>query len=112
MKDAANQRLTKRFDLIVPAVITQIVGGKSLNAQLCLTRDVSSQGAYIDSTESIPEDDKIEVQLVYPLKNDLGRLEYVQMTAIGTVVRREASGIAVSFDEKTTLKPFHIYPKY
>jgi hypothetical protein len=108
MKDTPNRRLTKRFDLMVPALVTQITTDKGHLSQLCLTRDISSQGAFIGLMEPLPDDGKIEIQLLYPLKNEVGRFEYVQMSAIGTVVRREANGLAVSFDEKTTLKPFHI----
>lgn len=106
MKETPNRRLSGRFDLKVPAVITQITGENHFYSQLCLTKDISSEGAYINITDPILDDDTINVQLLYLLENNAGRIEYVQMTAIGTVIRREYNGLAVRFTGEPTLKHF------
>ncbi len=108
MEETPNRRLIERFDLKVPAVITQITGENHFYSQFCLTKDISSQGAYINITDPIPDDDTINVQLLYPLENNAGRIEYVQMTAIGTVIRREYNGLAICFEGEPTLKHFDI----
>ncbi|PLX98269.1 MAG: hypothetical protein C0623_13175 [Desulfuromonas sp.] len=108
MKNTPNRRLTERFDLMVPVVITQVAREETFYSQLCMTKDISSQGAYIGLTNPVPDDDEVYVQLLYPLKKDGGVLEYVKMTATGTIVRREACGLAIIFDEESTLKPFYI----
>jgi hypothetical protein len=110
-KDIPNRRLIKRFDLMLPAVIKLITNEESLYSQLGLTKDVSSKGTFIWLTEPIPNDAKIEVQMLCPLSYEVDRFEYVQITAIGCAVRREENGLAVNFDEKATLKPFHIEHK-
>lgn len=106
MEETPNRRLSERFDLKVPAMITQITGENHFYSQLCLTKDISSEGAYIGVTDPIPDDDTINVQLLYLIENDADRIEYVQMIAVGTVIRREYNGLAVRFTGEPTLKHF------
>jgi hypothetical protein len=108
MQDIYERRLIERFDLRVPAIIKQVANENREEFHLLLTRDISSGGAYFDAMEPVSYDGRIEVQLLYEVQNSRNHVNYVQMSTTGTVVRSDSYGLAVNFDEKATLKPFHI----
>ena len=100
-------RMFERFDLKAPAFIKSS-NHNGIDHHLLLTRDISNGGAYFNTMESVRYQGHVQVELLFEVTNDDNRINYVYMTVSGEVVRHDESGLAVSFNEDSTLMPFNI----
>jgi hypothetical protein len=96
------RRKMERFDLKLPAtfeLLTPYQGNGSFNL---LTTNICAGGAYFHTTQPLPEGTRVKIDLVLlPDKlrrfKDKSKKAYVKVT--GRVLRSEAEGMAVCFDE-------------
>jgi hypothetical protein len=89
------RRKLERFDLRLPAKIERLSLIKGMHN--LLTRNISSGGAFLETTKHLPENSRINVDLVVPTG--------VLLKITGAVLRSEPSGIAVRFDNEYQLTP-------
>ena len=92
------QRQFERFPLSLPARIETIASNKKQVFKF-KTRDISSAGAFIDTTEKFSEGERFKIDLTVPsekIKEITGALGLI--TTQGTVVRSADDGIAVHFN--------------
>ncbi len=113
--DAVNQRIQERLNLHLSAII-QPSGVARENAQIsgssqrdsATTRDISASGTFLVTSQRLPEGTEFELGIVLPvdeLKPLAGDDESheIMLKATGRVVRIEADGMAVAFDEPHTV---------
>lgn len=94
------QRQFERFLLSLPARLETISSNKKQIFKL-KTRDISSAGAFIDTTEKFSEGTRFKVNLTVPSKK-VKELTGAQglIESEGSVVRCTDDGMAVRFDGK------------
>ena len=92
------RRKLERFDLRLPAKIEGLGLIKGVHNSL-FTRNVSSGGAFVETTKHFPENSRIKVDLAVPTG--------VLVKVTGAVLRSEPTGIAIRFDNKYQLTPLH-----
>lgn len=93
------RRKYERFLLRLPSKIEVVTSGKQGVLDL-LTSDVCAGGAFFHTAERIPEGAGVKVRLVVAserIKELTGAQGLIKVD--GTVVRCNAKGMAVSFDE-------------
>ena len=93
------RRKYERFDLRLPGKIEVVTSDKQEVLDL-LTSDVSAGGAFFRTAEPIPKGAGVKVRLVIAserIKELTGAQGLIKVD--GTVVRRNATGMAISFDE-------------
>lgn len=92
------RRAYERFTLMLPARLEMVISGKKQIFSLQI-RDVSAGGAFLHSTEAIPEGIRFQLKLTIPserIKELTGAQSYIE--AEGVVVRSTPTGVAVCFD--------------
>ncbi len=89
--DGRNQ---ERLDLDLTARLL-LSGQERIEIQ---TRDISAHGAFLLTSTPLPQDTRVELEIMLPLA-ELGNFsgQDVALHAIGRVVRTEAQGVAVEF---------------
>jgi hypothetical protein len=90
------RRKLERFDLRLPAEIEGLGLGKGMHNSV-LTRNISAGGAFLETTKQLPENSRINVDMVVPTG--------VLLKITGAVLRSEPTGIAIRFDNKYQLTP-------
>ena len=102
------RRRLERFDLALPSTVgildpKELMIGKPID---CLTRDVSSSGAYFLTRDPLPTGTCVSLEMA--LKPESGRRPSVfsQMKTRGSVVRAEPAGMAVCFSGRCRLVPW------
>ncbi len=87
----ANKRTIERFDLVLPACL------KSAGAEKCdtFTRDISSQGAFVQTASPLSLGEKVELVVTLPSGNNY-------LNATGKVIRVEQDGMAIQFNSAST----------
>lgn len=108
MMDKRERRSSQRFDMIRPAIVKPCTGANGSRRHLLLTRDISDHGAYFNSLEPMDYAGQVEVEVLFDIPGSGDHENYVHLTMIGEVVRADATGLAVRFNTKSSLKPFHI----
>jgi len=101
------RRKLDRFDLRVPAKIE--AKGEDHHQQkevLCLlTKNISADGAFFDTTNPLPKGTQVEIDLV--LERRVGDLPDIQshIKLSGAVLRPESTGMAILFDRDYKIMP-------
>jgi hypothetical protein len=102
------RRRLERFDLALPSTVgilepRELMIGKPID---CLTRDVSSSGAYFLTRDPLPNGTFVEIKMA--LKPESGRWQSTlsQVRTRGSVVRAEPAGMAVCFSGRCRLVPW------
>lgn len=102
----ANKRNIERFDLDLKAfvsVITDTAESKSITMQ---TRDISANGAYLLTKLPLPVGSRVKVDMVLSL-DELKKLGgKALIKTMGTVLRKEAGGMAICFNRNAKILPF------
>lgn len=96
------KRRLERFDLRAPAKVIPIDTGLRRKELSLETRDICSGGAFFHTSHTLPEGTVVDVEVILPLdKLEIIKAssKRVHLKVSGKVVRSEASGIAVCFDE-------------
>ena len=104
------RRSLQRFDLSAPAHVTVRGNGHRTRELNLATKDVSSGGAFILSSEPIANEARVTIELLMSfdtLQKIAGMKKKARIRVKGKVVRVTAEGIAVRFDsayKMTTLE--------
>ena len=96
------KRKLERFSLKAPAKIIPIDSDRKKSALDLETNNICAGGAFFHTSHSIPEGTQVEVAVVLPLdKLEILKdsSKQVHLRISGKVVRTEAEGIAVCFDQ-------------
>lgn len=92
------RRKYERFQLVLPAKMEKITGGKRkiFNLQ---TQNICAAGAFLSTKEQFPEGTKCHLELTIPserIKELTGSQSYIEVE--GVVVRSTPDGVAICFD--------------
>lgn len=100
-----NKRVYERFDLEVPARIGVV--GYDQAAELSLkTSNICAGGAFFVTTTPLPEGTRVKMDFVLSIEKVKEMLDsHCRIKVEGEVVRKEAGGIAVRFDEDYEIIP-------
>jgi len=107
------RRKLDRFDLKVPAKIEVTTPGPETEIFNLLTSDICSGGAFFHTPQPLPEGTQVKIDLILPLdklkklKDDF-KQAYIEVT--GTVLRCEATGMAICFNEDYRIRPCKVGP--
>lgn len=100
---AEDRRKFERFELSFPATITVEEIDQELQVN---TKDISAGGAFFHTAELLKKGVKVRIEVI--ISNDtLKKLTGYEscVKVLGTVVRCEQEGMAVSFDGKEKIMP-------
>ncbi len=97
-----NRRRFSRFDIDVPAVIecVRVEGEKTV--QVCWTVNLSAAGAFIRSSQPLPEGTPVKMDFVLQfadLETSTNPRGDLKLSASGHVLRSEPEGMAIRFSE-------------
>jgi hypothetical protein len=101
-----DRRRVERFDLNVPAIIHQPMGGNDTDCRFLLTRDISSGGAYFHSMKPLSYEPNVRIELLFKVAMSNSTTKYMYMTTAGEIMRCDEDGIAVKFHGDYSLTPF------
>ncbi len=99
------RRKLYRFDLRVPAKI-EAVGEDHHQQKLgLLTKNISADGAFFDTTNPLPKGTQVEIDLVLERRvRDLPDIQsHIKLS--GAVLRLESTGMAILFDRDYKIMP-------
>ena len=101
-----DKRKFERFELKLPATITIEDMGQELQVY---TRDISAVGVFLHTAKPLEEGAKVRIKVILA-NNTLKKLTGYEscIKVLGTVVRREQEGMAVSFDGRKKIMPLRI----
>jgi hypothetical protein len=95
--NVAERRKLERFDLRLPAEITDLKGDKEIPYHL-FTKNICSDGAFFETKKNLlAENSRVSVDLQVPTG--------VQIKVTGIVLRSEPKGVAVRFDNAYRMIP-------
>jgi hypothetical protein len=100
------RRRLERLDLRVPALVQPSTTPGANRATNCflLTRDISSQGAYFQTLEPDAYEGQVQIKLILKVPTCTKQMKYMCLTMAGEVLRRDAAGLAVRFEDDYTLR--------
>ena len=101
------RRKLERYKLRVPATIEVADASGQRDTLRLETKDISADGAFIESLEQIDEGMHLKLEIVLSvdrLRELIGAEKKVGLRLEGTVIRKDPSGIAVLFDKKYQIK--------
>jgi hypothetical protein len=104
-----DRRNVERFDLALPSTLgilvepREVVVSKPID---CLTRDISSAGAYFLTREPLPTGTFVEIEMILTPESGRRGSALSQVKAKGSVVRTEPAGMAVCFSGRCRLLPY------
>ena len=90
-----DRRRIQRYDLALPAVITNMPEVPECPKVMLMTRDISASGAFFDTRQPLSRGTILGLELRLPAGNYPGG----KVQLHGTVVRSTPTGMAVSFDD-------------
>jgi hypothetical protein len=92
------RRAFERFTLMLPARMEMVISGKRQVFDF-KTKNVSAGGAFLNTSEEIPEGTRLELKLTIP-SDKIKKLTGVQscIEVEGVVVRSTPDGVAICFD--------------
>ena len=105
-KRLTERRALERFKLQLLSKITVCGKDKDLETIKLMTRDVSSGGAFLKTSEPMTVGTKVNVALIIDterIKKLGGNPSLVCLT--GTIIRAEEDGMAICFDEEFEISP-------
>ncbi|MDD3619729.1 MAG: PilZ domain-containing protein [Desulfobulbaceae bacterium] len=109
MENDLERRKHPRFEIKLPAIITQPSSGlNGNNFHLLLTRDISHSGAFFTMMKPYPYQGHVRVELLIEVNSGCSHC-FLYMVAKAEVVRCDDSGLAVIFDEDFMLAPFPVH---
>lgn len=96
-------RVSKRFELQLPAIVKPYLGSDVGDSRLVLTRNISDQGVYFNVMNTSSYPGQVQVEILLQVSGHDSKDVYVCMTTRGEVVRREPEGLAVKFVGKSRM---------
>ncbi len=106
MRDKKEKRRLQRFDLCLPARIYPAKKEGANEAIVAPTINICAGGVLLDSDTGLETGSKVELEIVLNL-DELEKLQEkkAQIKLSGVVLRSDATGTAVAFDENYELEP-------
>jgi hypothetical protein len=98
-REIQERRTLKRFNLRLQAILKELQDREK--AVELVTRDISSDGAFLVTDSPLPLDSGVELTLFLPA----GEVKKSKIRVDGRVVRAESEGIAVRFDSRYSFTP-------
>ncbi len=92
------RRAYERFALMLPARMEMVISGKRQVFDF-KTKNVSAGGAFLNTSEQIPEGTRFQLRLIIPsekIKELTGAQSCIEVE--GAVVRSTPDGVAICFD--------------
>lgn len=109
MENEHERRACRRFEMKLPATVIYPSADVNGNTHhLMLTRDISHTGAYFNMMKPFFYTGPVQVEVLLEVAGDCSKCMYIYMMAGGEVVRCDATGLAVIFNEDFMLAPFHL----
>ena len=103
-----DRRQVERFSLEVPALISRMDESVTQKPFEVVTQNISSGGAFFLTDEPISTMTHLEMDLIIsPNKNNKFNDQKTYIHLSGSVVRKEAHGLAVCFDKKYFISPLN-----
>jgi hypothetical protein len=97
------KRKLERFELNAPARVLLESGSSKIDEYNLTTRDVSSAGAFLYSSQSLPEGANVRMEFLISLdtlQRIAGEKGKAKVRVKGKVIRSDSDGIAIRFDNK------------
>jgi hypothetical protein len=97
------KRRLERFELMAPTFLTLDSGGKSRERLQLVTKDISSDGAYLFCSQPLSEGSRVRMDLYLSLdklSKIAGEVRRAKIRLKGTVVRLGTDGMAIRFESK------------
>ena len=104
-----NRRNQERLNLNLVATISPVESGSlgEIGTASAVTRDISASGAFLMTSTNLPAGTQLELEVHLPI-DELKPLDEsgkdIALKAVGHVVRSDAKGVAVQFDNPQSLK--------
>ena len=98
-----DRRRLERFDLQAPTKIEVLLEAGRKDVLSLLTRDISSMGAYVKTSQPLPEGMHVKLELLLSLeilKRMMGQKGDAKIKVRGQVLRSDREGMAIVFDTK------------
>jgi len=102
----SDHRLFERYELKVPALLHPSSDATFKQNCLVLSRDISCGGAYFHTSEPQSYSGRVQVEMLMKIPTQDEQPKYIYMTTTGEVMRHEATGVAIKFDDSYSLSPF------
>ena len=103
------RRKLERFELVAPArVVVELESGKKKEFDLT-TKDVSSDGAYLLSSQPLPEGASVKMEFLLSLdalRKLAGEKGRAKIRVKGKVIRVDSNGAAIRFASKYKITAF------
>jgi hypothetical protein len=108
-----NERRFERFPVEVPARIELLHGRRKEQPFFSQTLDLSASGAFFPEFKRIRLGDMLKIDFYLVFENydsDNGNHDMVTLTVTGKVIRSEASGTAIRFEEDYEMSARKLFP--
>ena len=104
-----DNRKMERFSLALPAwlSVTDQPGDKP--SVECITENICAGGAYFRIKKPFPKGTKVRIDMILPvdkLNKFKGKKSRVNVS--GSVIRTDENGMALRFDKRYNLSPYHL----
>ena len=96
------KRKVERFDLHIEAILNVQDGAIMDKAPILLTRDISSTGVFLTTSNPLPIDTMVDLDLLLnqnELDSGSSKDKRINISTSGKVVRTNEQGMAVEFDK-------------
>ena len=104
--EKSENRAMERFSLQLLARVSLLGEEQDQEAIELLTRNVSAGGAFFETDHPLPVGTKLKIELILPLKKiKKVKGEKALVRIIGSIVRTESKGMAMSFDKDYQIVP-------
>ena len=104
--EKSENRAMERFSLQLLARVSLLGEEQDQEAIELLTRNVSAGGAFFETDHPLPVGTKLKIELILPLKKiKKVKGDKALLKIIGSIVRTESKGMAMSFDKDYQIVP-------
>jgi hypothetical protein len=102
------KRKLERFSLQLLSRLSVKSGDRGQDSIELLTRNISSGGAFIQTSRPFKVGTRLDIEVIFPLD----RIKKVEgemacMKVNGSVIRSDTEGMAISFDKDYQILPLH-----
>ena len=104
-----DKRKMERFSLALPALLTVMDDHENHAPIECMTENICAGGAYFKIQNPFPIGTKMKIDVILPvdkLSNFKGTKSRIDVS--GSVIRTEEEGMALRFDKRYNISPYHL----
>jgi hypothetical protein len=102
------RRCFERYRLEIPTLVEPVESNGTL-PRLMRTSNISALGAQLSVSDDFPQGSKIRMSFILEFSESVGDIaagQTILITVTGSVLRSDASGVAVCFDEDYSIVNF------